>query len=161
MGEKHEIHHQDSVSIFVSLFLPTHNWCTIGPLIIVLVPEDFKCSNKRPWQLCFPIQWSMKKQEVVKYPQDYLYWWLVQQMVKPIRCVHFTLLVNSYNFQRITTNISNVVFICAMLPYPRKNLELADSTWVQSIIARWYSIFWHFLMDNMVNMGTVSNSNNT
>ena len=37
-----------------SLYLPIHNWHTIGHfiiighLIIILVPEDSKCSNKRP-----------------------------------------------------------------------------------------------------------------
>ena len=29
-----------SVSLFVSLSLPTHNWCIISPLIVSLVPED-------------------------------------------------------------------------------------------------------------------------
>ena len=46
--EKHEILLQDSVSLFVSLFLPTQNLCTIGPRIIVLLTEDTKCSNEHP-----------------------------------------------------------------------------------------------------------------
>ena len=41
--------------LFVSLYLPTHNWCTIGPLII-LVPEDSKCSNEHPRLFHFSIQ---------------------------------------------------------------------------------------------------------
>ena len=38
---------------FKSLFLPTHNCHTIGPHIIILVPEDSICSNKRPQLLLF------------------------------------------------------------------------------------------------------------
>ena len=35
------------MDLFVSLFLPTHNWHTIGPIIVVLVLDDSCCSNKQ------------------------------------------------------------------------------------------------------------------
>ena len=28
-------------------YLPTYNWCTIGPVVIILVLEDSKHSNER------------------------------------------------------------------------------------------------------------------
>ena len=45
--------------MYVSPLLPWHNWRTIGPLVIILVSEDFKFSNTRPRLLRFLIQWEV------------------------------------------------------------------------------------------------------
>ena len=46
--------------IVVSQLFSMKNWHTC-PLIIVFVPEDFKCYNKYPGLLSFAVQWSKKK----------------------------------------------------------------------------------------------------
>ena len=40
--KKHEVHLQGSMSMLPCLL----NWHTVGPLIIIFVPVDYKCSNE-------------------------------------------------------------------------------------------------------------------
>ena len=49
------------------LFSPTHNSRTSGPLSIILVPEDSKCSTKHP--LCFS-NVSVKQKKGIKGEQS-------------------------------------------------------------------------------------------
>ena len=114
-------------SWLVSLFLPTQNWCTIGPLTIILVPHDSKCSNKHP-RLIHPVK-PPKTGESVEYGQrtpyadnPYHNEWLV--LSSATWFVQFSLLVNCCHVQRrrswSSIKISAVELSCAMLPSPRE-----------------------------------------
>ena len=98
-----------------------HNRCTIGPPIILLGPEESKCSNKCPQLLHFSIQWSNKKQELVKNGkccQDNFCWWFVPLnkclvLSSAIWFVEFLLLVNKGGCSWSSTFYQNIC--CSIL----------------------------------------------
>ena len=58
--------------LFLSVFHPTYNWRT-SPLIIILVPEECKCSTKQPQP--DPVKQQPKKMEkVVSIVKTQLMW---------------------------------------------------------------------------------------
>ena len=142
------------LKILVSLRLPSHIWRRIGPLIIILVPEVSKHSNKHPQlhTLFFlSCDGTKKDGENYKYRQDATCIddschsecltrssavWLVQ----------FSLLVNCCHVRRRPWLILYQTICCSILlcNVIKSSMEaVADLTWVQSTIATIPSMYWY------------------